>query len=81
MMCLVAVRALLLGPLRAGGIHLRQAGIMTLARYVMEIGRIDSLLRWFVCVDERFSSSLFRLIHFLCAFFLHGTVLHLLLTD
>jgi hypothetical protein len=39
------------------------------------------LLRWFVCVDERFSSSLFRLIHFLCAFFLHGTVLHSLLTD
>jgi hypothetical protein len=39
------------------------------------------LLRRFVCVDERFSSFLFRLIHFLCAVFLHDTVLHSLLTD
>jgi hypothetical protein len=38
------------------------------------------LLRRFVCVDERLSSSLFRLIHFLCAVFLHDSVPHSLLT-
>jgi len=45
-MGLVAVCALLLAPLREGGMHLRQAGIM-------EIGRSDSLVRRLVCLSRR----------------------------
>jgi hypothetical protein len=80
MMYLVAVRALLLGPLREGWMDLRQAGMMVLARYVMEIRRIDSLVRKSVCVDGYFSSSFPQPIHPRCAFFLYGSVLHSLLT-
>ena len=57
MMGLVAVCALLLAPLREGGMHLRQAASM-------EIGRSDSLVRWFVCRDARSSSFCFSLSYF-----------------
>ena len=53
----LVVCALLLAPLREGGMHLRQAGIM-------EIGRSDSLVRWFVCRDARSSSFVLFLLSY-----------------
>ena len=86
MMGLVAVCALLLAPLREGGMHLRQAGIM-------EIGRSDSLVRRLVCLSRReklfvlfllaISLSLSLVFAFtpVCASFLRCTVVRSFLVD